>query len=433
MREATGNQNKHVILVLDGFGSHCYSWKSLHKMADAKIKVIKMPSHTSSALQPLDVAVFKVLKGEWRAFVDLYQLAMPGEAMSKYDLCKWFQVIWEKIMEGNELARQGMKKSGLCPFNSKWVVENKDKLTISESFTCTEDDLAVLAVAEEYDIQSETVARDIITVRGMLSSPRLQESINTIIDSAEIEQTVTADDVMDLLHRVERYEVSLDLPEDAILAKPWWQEKIKEWLERAGCGDDAVDGACDDGHSQGPSRKKARGPKIHKATGERLSAPWDCTAPSRLAMLAEQLDKEMEAEQEKKAKQLEKEEKKRKREEEAAKKAQDKAKMLEEQHMVVTLLESLGFLPASFNLATSIITKSILSQFIKAQKLNKQEWKSYVTRKQLDSKLGISSKGVTSSMLVTFLKDILEEQPGRQWLAKTITTPIPLETVEAPI
>ena len=168
-------------------------------MADAKIKVIKMPSHTSSALQPLDVAVFKVLKGEWRAFVDLYQLAMPGEAMSKYDLCKWFQVIWEKIMEGNELARQGMKKSGLYPFNSKWVVENKDKLTISESFTCTEDDLAVLAVAEEYDIQSETVARDIITVRGMLSSPRLQESINTIIDSAEIEQTVTADDVMDLL------------------------------------------------------------------------------------------------------------------------------------------------------------------------------------------------------------------------------------------
>ncbi|KAL5493651.1 hypothetical protein EMCRGX_G014860 [Ephydatia muelleri] len=84
-----------------------------------------------------------------------------------------------------------------------------------------------------------------------------------------------------------------------------------------------------------------------------------------------------------------------------------------------------------FNLATSIITKSILSQFIKAQKLNKQEWKSYVTRKQLDSKLGISSKGVTSSMLVTFLKDILEEQPGCQWLAKT--TPTPLETVEAPI
>ena len=52
---------------------------------------------------------------------------------------------------------------------TKWVVENKDKLTISESFTCTEDDLAVCAVAEEYDIQSETVARDIITVRGMFA------------------------------------------------------------------------------------------------------------------------------------------------------------------------------------------------------------------------------------------------------------------------
>ena len=205
-------------------------------------------------------------------------------------------------------------------------MENKDKLTISESFTCTEDDLAVLAVAEEYDIQSETVARDIITVRGMLSSPCLQESIITIIDSADIEQTVTADDVKDLLHRVERYEVSLDLPEDAIqIAKPWWQEKIEEWLERAGCGDDAVDGAGDDCHSQGTRRKKAHGLKIQKATGERLSAPRDFTALSRLAMLAEQLDKEREAEQEKKAKQLEKkEEKKRKREEEAAIKARQR-------------------------------------------------------------------------------------------------------------
>jgi hypothetical protein len=53
---------------------------------------------------------------------------------------------------------------------NKWVAENKDKLTISESFTWTEDNLAVLAVAEEYDIQSETVAQDIITVRGMLST-----------------------------------------------------------------------------------------------------------------------------------------------------------------------------------------------------------------------------------------------------------------------
>ena len=68
----------------------------------------------------------------------------------------------------------------------------------------------------------------------------------------------------------------------------------------------------------------------------------------------------------KKAKLLEKEEKKRKREEEAAKTAQDKAKMLEEQRrMVVILLETQGFLPASFNLASSIITNTVLIQFIK--------------------------------------------------------------------
>ena len=75
---SSGNQYKYVILVLDGFCSHCCSWKSLHKMADAKIKVIKMPSHTSSALQPLDVVVFKLLK--WLIFTTV-QLAMLGEVM----------------------------------------------------------------------------------------------------------------------------------------------------------------------------------------------------------------------------------------------------------------------------------------------------------------------------------------------------------------
>lgn len=43
----------------------------------------------------------------------------------------------------------------------------------------------MLAVCEEYKVDSEEVAKDLITMRAMVLSPRLQEGIKIIMTAAE--------------------------------------------------------------------------------------------------------------------------------------------------------------------------------------------------------------------------------------------------------
>ena len=70
-------------------------------------------------------------------------------------------------------------------------------------------------------------------------------------------------------------DIGLTQVEDATLAKPWWEEKIEEWLERAGCCDGVqVVGASDNGHLQGPRREKlARGPKPIRPLEREIKCP----------------------------------------------------------------------------------------------------------------------------------------------------------------
>jgi hypothetical protein len=64
MRVDKNMPDQWAIMVLYGFGAHSLSIKALNMFLEFKIKVIRMPSHTSSALQPLDVAVFQNCQAE---------------------------------------------------------------------------------------------------------------------------------------------------------------------------------------------------------------------------------------------------------------------------------------------------------------------------------------------------------------------------------
>ena len=70
VREMSGKPEQWILLVIDGFGAHCYSPKSLLNLLQAKIKAVRMPSHTSHALQPLDVGVFKHMNTFFRDVLD---------------------------------------------------------------------------------------------------------------------------------------------------------------------------------------------------------------------------------------------------------------------------------------------------------------------------------------------------------------------------
>ena len=50
-----------VIVVFDGHGSHL-TFRTAQVVVDSNISLICLLTHTSHALQPLDVAVFKPLK-----------------------------------------------------------------------------------------------------------------------------------------------------------------------------------------------------------------------------------------------------------------------------------------------------------------------------------------------------------------------------------
>ena len=76
---------------MDGFGSHVYSYKSLEMLKKNKIKAIRMPSHTSSALQPLDVVVFRPLKALFNLLVKAWLAG--NSVMTKFDVLRLFHKV----------------------------------------------------------------------------------------------------------------------------------------------------------------------------------------------------------------------------------------------------------------------------------------------------------------------------------------------------
>jgi DDE superfamily endonuclease/Tc5 transposase DNA-binding domain len=61
-------ETKWQVLVLDGCVSHTMTFQALQLFQSARILIVGMPSHTSADLQPLDVSVFKSVKGATSQF-----------------------------------------------------------------------------------------------------------------------------------------------------------------------------------------------------------------------------------------------------------------------------------------------------------------------------------------------------------------------------
>ncbi|KAL7631869.1 UNVERIFIED_CONTAM: hypothetical protein RMT77_017830 [Armadillidium vulgare] len=57
--------NRPLLLILDGHISH-FSSNTITKAKAENISIVKLPSHTTSRLQPLDISVFEPLKTYWK-------------------------------------------------------------------------------------------------------------------------------------------------------------------------------------------------------------------------------------------------------------------------------------------------------------------------------------------------------------------------------
>jgi hypothetical protein len=106
--------NRHL-LILDGHNSHV-TLEVVAVAMQSGLDIVSLPSHTSHALQPLDVSCFKPFKTAFRQIRDSWTLINKGKKVQKQDLCEWTAQALQKVLSSKNIT-SGFKKTGIWPFN----------------------------------------------------------------------------------------------------------------------------------------------------------------------------------------------------------------------------------------------------------------------------------------------------------------------------
>ena len=78
--------------------------------------MLSLPSHTSHALQPLDVACFKPFKAAFRAYRDKYMMDNHGGKVEKDTLAYWVDLALTKALSKSNIMA-GFRATGIWPLN----------------------------------------------------------------------------------------------------------------------------------------------------------------------------------------------------------------------------------------------------------------------------------------------------------------------------
>ena len=103
------------LLILDGHNSHC-TLEVVRAAKDVGLDLITLPSHTSHALQPLDVAVFKPFKQFFREYRDFWMSRNIGQPAGKETLAHWVSLSLRKALSESNI-RAGFRGAGIYPLN----------------------------------------------------------------------------------------------------------------------------------------------------------------------------------------------------------------------------------------------------------------------------------------------------------------------------
>jgi hypothetical protein len=98
-------ENRHL-LVLDGHGSHV-TLRVVCKATKIGLDVISLPSHTSHALQPLDVAVFSPFKCAFCRYRDVWTAKNRRSKPQKEDLVQWMHLALQRALTTRDLQSPG--------------------------------------------------------------------------------------------------------------------------------------------------------------------------------------------------------------------------------------------------------------------------------------------------------------------------------------
>ena len=117
------NDGRWRIMVLDGYGSHTCIPSVLRKFKMRRILLITMPSHTSHALQPLDVSCFKPTKYYFSWCLRYIYGTRNIQAVNKMEAPSYFELALSEACSSNTI-KNGFRATGLFPFQKDFVATN---------------------------------------------------------------------------------------------------------------------------------------------------------------------------------------------------------------------------------------------------------------------------------------------------------------------
>lgn len=104
-----------VILFLDGHTSHLTMAVSEFCSKNGIILISFFPNSTH-ILQPLDVAVFRPLKMEWKKAVHNFRMTTSGKKLTREDFAPILQITIGNMKNFRDIIQHGFKTCGLVPF-----------------------------------------------------------------------------------------------------------------------------------------------------------------------------------------------------------------------------------------------------------------------------------------------------------------------------
>lgn len=118
-----------LLIVLDGHSSHL-SLSFIKRAMDANVTVVKLPSHTTHLLQPLDKSCFAPLKRSWNKLLIEYQRRNGHRQISKSEFVDQLCVAWKNSLTTSNI-QAGFASTGVYPPDpSKYPIELFHKKTL---------------------------------------------------------------------------------------------------------------------------------------------------------------------------------------------------------------------------------------------------------------------------------------------------------------
>lgn len=170
---AISPDHRHL-LILDGHSSHA-TLEVIQEARSAGLDILTLPSHTSHALQPLDVAVFKPFKRYFREYRDFWTSRNMHQPAGKETLAEWVSLALRKALSPKNI-KNGFASTRIIPLNHSAV---DGQFAPSRAFETTADEGGIVAespldgIACEEGTGGDHVALEGTPTANEVSSPTI--------------------------------------------------------------------------------------------------------------------------------------------------------------------------------------------------------------------------------------------------------------------